>query len=107
MQRVPERGQSMSITAVNPATGEVLRSYPEMEMEEVFEAAERAHGAFQLWRRICCRGECDGGCKHLFAQRLLYVVKEFFRSCEPCTFDPWTTPACYPPSIYQVHMRLH
>ena len=41
----------MSIAAVNPATGEVIRSYPEMELEEVLEAAERAHGAFQRWRR--------------------------------------------------------
>ncbi|MBI4342447.1 MAG: NAD-dependent succinate-semialdehyde dehydrogenase [Candidatus Omnitrophica bacterium] len=45
----------MPITAVNPATGEVIRSYPELSARELQERLERADRAFAGWRRTPCR----------------------------------------------------
>jgi succinate-semialdehyde dehydrogenase / glutarate-semialdehyde dehydrogenase len=41
----------MSITSINPATGETVRDYPEMSEAQVGEAITRAHEAFLGWRR--------------------------------------------------------
>jgi succinate-semialdehyde dehydrogenase / glutarate-semialdehyde dehydrogenase len=40
----------MSWTAVNPATGETLKEYPEMSAAEVEEILQAAHGAQRQWR---------------------------------------------------------
>jgi len=40
----------MTLKAVNPATGETIREYPEMEREELSEIIESAHQAFLEWK---------------------------------------------------------
>ena len=40
----------MAIESVNPATGETIRTYPEMSPEEAGGIADRAHEAFLGWR---------------------------------------------------------
>src|SRR5579864_3647175 len=41
----------MTIEAINPATGEVLKTYYEMEPATVKEIISRTHDAFLNWRR--------------------------------------------------------
>jgi succinate-semialdehyde dehydrogenase/glutarate-semialdehyde dehydrogenase len=50
----------MTIDSVNPATGEVLASYEEMELAEVGSILEAAHAAFREWREVPFpeRAEC-------------------------------------------------
>jgi succinate-semialdehyde dehydrogenase/glutarate-semialdehyde dehydrogenase len=38
--------------AVNPATGETLRDYPEHDESEVAARLERAEQAFASWRKV-------------------------------------------------------
>jgi succinate-semialdehyde dehydrogenase/glutarate-semialdehyde dehydrogenase len=40
----------MSIESINPATGEKIKSYPEMSPAEVKEIIEKVHEEFQRWR---------------------------------------------------------
>ena len=40
----------MTITSINPATGETTRTYDEMQPAEVDRAIEAAHAAFREWR---------------------------------------------------------
>jgi succinate-semialdehyde dehydrogenase/glutarate-semialdehyde dehydrogenase len=40
----------MALDSVNPTTGKVLQSYPEMTREEAAAAVEAAHRAFSCWR---------------------------------------------------------
>ncbi len=42
----------MSMKAVNPATGEVLREYPEHDDQEVQRKLEKAEEAFAAWRKV-------------------------------------------------------
>ena len=42
----------MSMKAVNPATGEVLREYPEHDDQEVRQKLEQAEKAFASWRKV-------------------------------------------------------
>jgi succinate-semialdehyde dehydrogenase / glutarate-semialdehyde dehydrogenase len=42
----------MSMKAVNPATGEVLREYPEHDDQEVQRKLEKAQEAFASWRKV-------------------------------------------------------
>ncbi|HEY9421490.1 MAG TPA: aldehyde dehydrogenase family protein, partial [Thermoanaerobaculia bacterium] len=42
----------MSMKAVNPATGEVLREYPEHDDREVRQKLEQAEEAFASWRKV-------------------------------------------------------
>jgi succinate-semialdehyde dehydrogenase/glutarate-semialdehyde dehydrogenase len=42
----------MPIRSVNPATGEVIRDYPEMDAKEVADILQRAREAFSSWRRL-------------------------------------------------------
>ena len=41
----------MGMTAINPATGDVIQSYPEHSVHEVETILEQAHRAFAQWRR--------------------------------------------------------
>ena len=41
----------MAITTTNPATGELMRSFPELSSSEIQARVERAHDAFVKWRR--------------------------------------------------------
>ncbi len=41
----------MPLTSVNPATGDTIRSYPEMSSREVGDILERADRVFAVWRR--------------------------------------------------------
>ena len=41
----------MAITTTNPATGELIRSFPELSSSEVRLRIERGHAAFDAWRR--------------------------------------------------------
>ena len=41
----------MSIKSVNPATGEVVKEYPEPAIREVRDRIEAAHEAYLSWRR--------------------------------------------------------
>ena len=42
----------MSITAINPATGELIKEYPELTPDEVQEAINKSNLAFQSWRNV-------------------------------------------------------
>jgi succinate-semialdehyde dehydrogenase/glutarate-semialdehyde dehydrogenase len=42
----------MAIQSINPATGEMLASYPEASAEEVSVRLERAEEAYQAWCRV-------------------------------------------------------
>ncbi|MCH8067726.1 MAG: NAD-dependent succinate-semialdehyde dehydrogenase [Candidatus Marinimicrobia bacterium] len=42
----------MSITAINPATGELIKEYPELTPDEVQEAINKSNLAFQSWRKV-------------------------------------------------------
>ena len=42
----------MGLTAVNPATGDTLMEYPEMDPGDVRRALEKSRDAFQAWRRL-------------------------------------------------------
>jgi succinate-semialdehyde dehydrogenase/glutarate-semialdehyde dehydrogenase len=39
------------ITAINPATGETIKTYEEMTLDETTDAVEQAYQAFLIWRR--------------------------------------------------------
>src|SRR3954465_588719 len=41
----------MSITSINPATGETIRTYPEMTPADAAAAVTQAHEAWQSWRK--------------------------------------------------------
>jgi len=41
----------MAIKAIYPATGEIIKEYPEMTPEEVKSIIEKSHEAFLLWRK--------------------------------------------------------
>ena len=41
----------MALASINPTTGKVIRSYPEMEPREVEEILQQTHRAFTAWRR--------------------------------------------------------
>lgn len=42
----------MPITAINPATGELIKEYPELTPDEVQEAINKSNLAFQSWRKV-------------------------------------------------------
>ena len=41
----------MTITTVNPTTGQTLADYPEMSNSQVEDILNKADSAFQIWRR--------------------------------------------------------
>ena len=41
----------MTMTVVNPATGDTIKSYPKLTAAEVTPAIAEAHQAFRLWRQ--------------------------------------------------------
>lgn len=67
----------MAIAAINPATGEVIREYDEMAVEEVRRLVEGAHRAFLDWRRTSF--EERAGCLRAAARILRERADEYAR----------------------------
>ena len=49
----PEKtGRRKVLRSVNPYSGEVMKTYPEMQPEEVDQAIAKAHERFRTWRAM-------------------------------------------------------
>ncbi len=49
----------MAIQSINPATGELIKTYDDMSMDAVEDAISKSHIAFQGWRRIAFSQRAD------------------------------------------------
>lgn len=49
----------MSLEAVNPATGELIREYEEMDKEQVADIIENAQHEFRSWRKVPFEGRAE------------------------------------------------
>lgn len=65
----------MPLQSINPATGEILGTYPEFTPEEVHRVMEAAHNAFLLWRKTSF---IDRSARLLRAARVLRQSRERF-----------------------------
>ncbi len=67
----------MSITSINPASGETLATYPEMKLEESVKAIEKSDSAFLKWRTTSFQVRSEG--LKSAAQHLRSDKEEFAR----------------------------
>src|SRR4051812_8522494 len=66
ISRSPEQGRNVNIAGINPATGEMLATYPETTASQLEEKLSKGEQAFQEWRRVAF-GERAGKLRSLAA----------------------------------------